>query len=85
MAGVTDNGVTPFGASMKPWSPRSVSYLVGLRYLGPENEGPQGHAVCSVAELVDRIPSDLNPDQQGLLPTRDYQPSEPMRTPTQKP
>lgn len=39
----------------KPWSPRSVNYLLGLLSAVLESEMKQGHVVRNVAALVDRI------------------------------
>jgi integrase len=54
-------GTTALGATMKPWSPRSVNYLLGLLTAVLKSEVQQGHAVRNVAELVDRIPSAPKP------------------------
>ncbi|WP_370332616.1 tyrosine-type recombinase/integrase [Mycolicibacterium hippocampi] len=54
-------GKTASGATMRPWSPRSVNYLLGLLTAVLKDQVRQGHAVRNVAELVDRIPSDPKP------------------------
>lgn len=54
-------GKTASGATMKPWSPRSVNYLLGLLTAVLKDQVRQGHAVRNVAELVDRIPAAPKP------------------------
>lgn len=60
---------SPTGKTRKPWSPRSVNYLLGLLTAVLDSEMKQGRVVRNVAALVDRIPSDpkppdtLNPDE----------------------
>ncbi|MCX2933377.1 tyrosine-type recombinase/integrase [Mycobacterium sp. CVI_P3] len=49
---------SPTGKTRKPWTPRSVNYLLGLLTAVIEGETKQGHVVRNVAALVDRIPSD---------------------------
>lgn len=51
----------PTGKSRKPWSPRSVNYLLGLLVSMLESEQKQGHVVRNVAALVDRIGSEAKP------------------------
>jgi integrase len=51
----------PKGKARKPWSPRSVNYLLGLLVSILESEQKQGHVVRNVAKLVDRIDSDAKP------------------------
>jgi integrase len=51
----------PNGGTRKPWSPRSVNYLLGLLSTVLKDQQRQGHVVRNVAELVDRIPSDPKP------------------------
>jgi hypothetical protein len=52
---------SPLGVSRKPWSPRSVNYLLGLLVQILESEQKQGNVVRNVAALVDRIESDPTP------------------------
>jgi integrase len=49
---------SPMGKSRKPWSPRSVNYMLGLLTAVLRDQMRQGHVVRNVAELVDRIPAD---------------------------
>lgn len=48
-------------AKRKPWSPRSVNYMLYLLTTVLQDQVKQGHVVRNVAELVDRIPSDPKP------------------------
>jgi integrase len=52
---------SPTGKSRKPWSPRSVNYMLGLLTAVLRDQMRQGHVVRNVAELVDRIPTDPKP------------------------
>lgn len=52
---------TARGAVMKPWSPRSVNYMLGLLTAVLRDQVRQGRVARNVAELVDRIPSDPKP------------------------
>ncbi|MCV7230390.1 site-specific integrase [Mycolicibacterium komossense] len=52
---------SPTGKSRKPWSPRSVNYMLGLLTAVLRDQMRQGHVVRNVAELVDRIPADAKP------------------------
>lgn len=52
---------SPLGVPRKPWSPRSVNYLLGLLVSMLESEQKQGHVVRNVATLVDRIDGDAKP------------------------
>src|SRR6201997_1532321 len=52
---------SPTGKSRKPWSPRSVNYMLGLLTAVLRDQMRQGHVVRNVAELVDRIPADPKP------------------------
>ncbi|BBZ65761.1 integrase [Mycolicibacterium insubricum] len=54
---------TPLDRTRKPWSPRSVNYLLGLLTAVLKSEQQQGHVVRNVAALVDRIPADPAPPQ----------------------
>lgn len=45
----------PLGNSRKPWSPRSVNYMLGLLVSILASEQKQGHIVRNIAALVDRI------------------------------
>ncbi|ORA38063.1 site-specific integrase [Mycobacterium aquaticum] len=57
-----EGGLTaPTGKPRKPWSPRSVNYLLGLLVSMLESEQKQGHTVRNVAALVDRIEADPAP------------------------
>lgn len=49
---------TPKGKTRKPWTPRSVNYLLGLLCSVLDTEAKQGHVVRNVAALVDRVSSD---------------------------
>jgi integrase len=49
---------SPTGKVRKPWSPRSVNYMLGLLTAVLKDQMRQGHVVRNVAELVDRIPAD---------------------------
>ncbi|MEZ0050817.1 integrase [Mycobacterium sp. MAA66] len=49
---------SPTGKVRKPWSPRSINYMLGLLTAVLKDQMRQGHAVRNVAELVDRIPAD---------------------------
>ena len=49
---------SPTDKVRKPWTPRSVNYLLGLLTAVMEGEAKQGHVVRNVAALVDRIPAD---------------------------
>lgn len=52
---------SPTGKSRKPWSPRSVNYMLGLLTAVLRDQMRQGHVVRNVAELVDRISADAKP------------------------
>lgn len=52
---------SPLGKPRKPWSPRSINYLLGLLVQILESEQKQGHVVRNVAALVDRIEADPSP------------------------
>ena len=52
---------SPTGKNRKPWSPRSVNYMLGLLTAVLRDQMRQGHVVRNVAELVDRIPADPKP------------------------
>lgn len=52
---------SPAGKPRKPWSPRSVNYLLFLLTSLLESERRQGHVVRNVAALVDRIEADPAP------------------------
>ncbi|MBN9634469.1 MAG: Arm DNA-binding domain-containing protein, partial [Actinobacteria bacterium] len=52
---------SPTGKARKPWSPRSINYMLGLLTAVLKDQMRQGHAVRNVAELVDRIPADPKP------------------------
>jgi integrase len=52
---------SPTGKCRKPWSPRSVNYMLGLLTAVLKDQMQQGHVVRNVAELVDRIPADPKP------------------------
>ncbi|GFG87877.1 integrase [Mycolicibacter algericus] len=52
---------SPTDKPRKPWSPRSVNYLLGLLVAMLESEQKQGHVVRNVAALVDRIDGDAKP------------------------
>ncbi|MHC9291988.1 tyrosine-type recombinase/integrase [Mycobacterium sp. LTG2003] len=45
-------------ANRKPWSPRSVNYMLGLLTAVLQDQVKQGRVARNVAELVDRIASD---------------------------
>ncbi|WP_301121154.1 site-specific integrase [Mycolicibacterium fortuitum] len=51
----------PGGKTRKPWSPRSVNYMLGLLVQMLESEQKQGHVVRNVAALVDRIEANPAP------------------------
>ncbi|MGE2714228.1 site-specific integrase [Mycolicibacterium litorale] len=52
---------SPTGKDRKPWTPRSVNYMLGLLTAVLEDQMKQGQVVRNVAALVDRIPSDPKP------------------------
>ena len=52
---------SPTGKNRKPWTPRSVNYMLGLLTAVLRDQMRQGHVVRNVAELVDRIPADPKP------------------------
>lgn len=52
---------SPTGKPRKPWSPRSVNYMLGLLVQVLESEEKQGHVVRNVAALVDRIEANPAP------------------------
>jgi integrase len=52
---------SPTGKMRKPWSPRSINYMLGLLTAVLKDQMRQGQAVRNVAELVDRIPADPKP------------------------
>jgi integrase len=52
---------SPTGKRRKPWSPRSVNYMLGLLTAVLRDQMRQGHVVRNVAELVDRVPADAKP------------------------
>lgn len=52
---------SPTGKTRKPWSPRSVNYMLGLLSAVLKNQMRQGRVVRNVADLVDRIPADPKP------------------------
>ena len=49
---------SPTDKVRKPWTPRSVNYMLGLLTAVMEGEAKQGHVVRNVAALVDRIAAD---------------------------
>ena len=49
---------SPTGKTRKPWSPRSINYMLGLLTGVLKDQMRQGQVVRNVAELVDRIPAD---------------------------
>ncbi|QRY48094.1 tyrosine-type recombinase/integrase [Mycolicibacterium boenickei] len=51
----------PTGQPRKPWSPRSVNYMLGLLVQMLESEQKQGNVVRNVASLVDRIEANPAP------------------------
>ena len=52
---------SPTGKVRKPWSPRSINYMLGLLTAVLKGQMRQGQIVRNVAELVDRIPADPKP------------------------
>jgi integrase len=57
VAALRTGGLTsPTDKVRKPWTPRSVNYMLGLLTAVLESELKQGHVVRNVASLVDRIP-----------------------------
>ena len=50
-------------AKRKPWSPRSVNYMLGLLVAVLQDQVKQGHMVRNPAALVDRITADPKPPQ----------------------
>jgi integrase len=52
---------SPTGKARKPWSPRSINYMLGLLTAVLKDQMRQGQLVRNVAELVDRIPADPKP------------------------
>ncbi|PQM45716.1 Putative defective protein IntQ [Mycobacterium talmoniae] len=52
---------SPTGKTRKPWSPRSVNYLLGLLESILDSEVKQGHVIRNVVALVDRIDGDAKP------------------------
>jgi integrase len=52
---------SPTGKARKPWSPRSINYMLGLLTAVLKDQMRQGQVVRNVAELVDRIPADPKP------------------------
>jgi integrase len=52
---------SPTGKVRKPWSPRSINYMLGLLTAVLKDQMRQGQVVRNVAELVDRIPADPKP------------------------
>jgi integrase len=52
---------SPTGGDRKPWTPRSVNYMLSLLTAVLESEMKQGHVVRNMAALVDRIPADPKP------------------------
>ena len=52
---------SPTGKTRKPWSARSINYMLGLLSAILKDQMQQGHVVRNVAELVDRIPADPKP------------------------
>ncbi|MGU3650605.1 site-specific integrase [Mycolicibacterium sp. A43C] len=52
---------SPLDKTRKPWTPRSVNYMLGLLTAVLESEQKQGQLVRNVAALVDRIASDPAP------------------------
>lgn len=52
---------SPTGKVRKPWSPRSINYMLGLLTAVLKDQMRQGQVVRNVAELVDRIPGDPKP------------------------
>lgn len=52
---------SPTGKVRKPWSPRSINYMLGLLSAVLKDQMRQGHTVRNVADLVDRIPADPKP------------------------
>jgi integrase len=53
--------LSPTGKARKPWSPRSINYMLGLLAAVLRDQMRQGQVVRNVAELVDRIPADPKP------------------------
>jgi integrase len=53
--------LSPTGKARKPWSPRSVNYLLGILESVLDSEVKQGHVVRNVVALVDRIDGDAKP------------------------
>ncbi|MGH2958849.1 MAG: tyrosine-type recombinase/integrase [Solirubrobacterales bacterium] len=54
---------SPTGKARKPWSPRSINYMLGLLTAVLKDQMRQGQVVRNVAELVDRIPADPKPSE----------------------
>jgi integrase len=54
---------SPTGKTRKPWSPRSINYMLGLLTGVLKDQMRQGQVVRNVAELVDRIPADPKPPE----------------------
>ncbi|AKK26065.1 tyrosine-type recombinase/integrase [Mycobacterium sp. EPa45] len=54
---------SPTGKVRKPWSPRSINYMLGLLTAVLKDQMRQGQVVRNVAELVDRIPADPKPPE----------------------
>ena len=52
---------SPTGKTRKPWSPRSINYLLGQLESILESEMKQGHVVRNVAALIDRAEGDPKP------------------------
>ncbi|MBO0679161.1 hypothetical protein JRC04_16980 [Mycolicibacterium sp. S2-37] len=52
---------SPTGKDRRPWTPRSVNYMLGLLTAVLEDQMKQGKVVRNVAALVDRIPADPKP------------------------
>jgi integrase len=52
---------SPTGKVRKPWSARSINYMLGLLSAVLKDQMRQGQVVRNVAELVDRIPADPKP------------------------
>ncbi|GAB7066327.1 Arm DNA-binding domain-containing protein [Mycobacterium hodleri] len=65
---------SPTGKTRKPWSPRSINYMLGLLTAVLKDQMRQGNAVRNVAELVDRIPADAKPAfRQVIWPHRRHE------------
>lgn len=52
---------SPTGKARKPWSARSINYMLGLLTAVLKSQMQQGNVVRNVAELVDRLPADPKP------------------------